>query len=40
MALYLGLVDDGSEGEDNFTPAVANPHQHLVLVQLCQTCLA
>jgi cell division inhibitor SepF len=23
MALYLGLVDDGSEGEENFTPSVA-----------------
>ena len=25
MALYLGLVDDGSEAEENFTPSVAKP---------------
>ena len=35
MALYLGLVDDGSEGEDNFTPAVAKsapaPRPHPVM---------
>ena len=25
MALYLGLVDDGSETEENFTPSVTKP---------------
>jgi len=25
MALYLGLVDDGSEAEENFTPSVTKP---------------
>ena len=25
MALYLGLVDDGSEAEENFTPSTAKP---------------
>ncbi len=38
MALYLGLVDDGSEGEENFTPSVAKavpaPRQRPVMPSL------